>query len=131
VIASIADVRSGCYDQHHNDEHSPRQASPTGFAYPSSPYDLRHTAAVEKAYTVSNKTFKEVVMITEKKKVTKDTIIGDVIKNVPGGRAIIEKYFGNGCFTCPGINMESLSFGSMMHNLDPDKIVDEINKLEG
>ena len=69
-------------------------------------------------------------MITDKKKVTKDSIIGDVIKTVPGARAIIQKYFGNGCFTCPGINMESISFGSMMHNLDAQKIVDEINALE-
>jgi hypothetical protein len=75
--------------------------------------------------------FEEDPMLTEKKKVTKDTIIGDVIKNVPGGRAVIEKYFGNGCFTCAGINMESLSFGAMMHNLDVNKIVDEINGLEG
>ena len=70
-------------------------------------------------------------MLAEQKKVTKDTIIGDVIKNIPGGRAVIEKYFGNGCFTCAGINMESLSFGAMMHNLDVNKIVDEINSLEG
>jgi len=70
-------------------------------------------------------------MIMEKKKVTKDTIIGEVIRDVPGGKEIIQKYFGNGCFTCPGINMESLSFGAMMHNLDPNKIVDEINALEG
>lgn len=69
-------------------------------------------------------------MITDNKNVTKDSIIGDVIKTVPGARAIIEKYFGNGCFTCPGINMESISFGSMMHNLDAQKIVDEINALE-
>jgi hypothetical protein len=27
--------------------------------------------------------------------------------------------------------MESISFGSMMHNLDPEKIVKEINELEG
>jgi len=26
--------------------------------------------------------------------------------------------------------MESISFGSMMHNLDPEKIVKEINELE-
>jgi hybrid cluster-associated redox disulfide protein len=69
-------------------------------------------------------------MITEKKKVTKDSIIGDIIKMSPGAKAVIQKYFGGGCFTCPGINMESLSFGSMMHNMDPDKIVDEINALE-
>jgi hybrid cluster-associated redox disulfide protein len=69
-------------------------------------------------------------MITEKKKVTKDSIIGDIIKISPEAKAVIQKYFGNGCFTCPGINMESLSFGAMMHNLEPDRIVDELNALE-
>ena len=63
-------------------------------------------------------------------KFDKNSIIGEVIKASPEARKVIEKYFGNGCFTCPGINMESLSFGSMMHNLDPNKIVDEINALE-
>ena len=67
----------------------------------------------------------------DKKMVTKDTLIGDVIRDVPGAKDIIQKYFGGGCFTCPGINVESLSFGAMMHNLDPDKIVKEINELEG
>jgi len=69
-------------------------------------------------------------MITEKGKVTKDSLIGDVIKLSPKTKEVIQKYFGNGCFTCPGINVESISFGSMMHNLDPNKIVDEINALE-
>ena len=27
--------------------------------------------------------------------------------------------------------VESLSFGAMMHNLDPEKVVKEINELEG
>jgi hybrid cluster-associated redox disulfide protein len=67
----------------------------------------------------------------EKKVVTKDSLIGDVIRDVPGAKDIIQKYFGGGCFTCPGINVESLSFGAMMHNLDPDKVVKEINELEG
>jgi hybrid cluster-associated redox disulfide protein len=68
---------------------------------------------------------------TDKKLVTRDSLIGDVIRDVPGAKDIIQKYFGGGCFTCPGINVESLSFGAMMHNLDPDKIVKEINELEG
>ena len=68
---------------------------------------------------------------TEKKIVTKDSLIGDVIRDVPGAKDIIQKYFGGGCFTCPGLNVESLSFGAMMHNLDPDKVVKEINELEG
>ncbi len=62
--------------------------------------------------------------------ITKDSVIGDVIKAVPGAEKVIEKYFGTGCFTCPGINMESISFGATMHNVDPQKIVDEIKKLE-
>jgi len=68
---------------------------------------------------------------SEKKVITKDSLIGDVIRDVPGAKDIIQKYFGGGCFTCPGINVESLSFGAMMHNIDPDKIVKELNELEG
>jgi len=64
------------------------------------------------------------------KEVTKDTVIGDVIKEVPGAEKVIEKYFGNGCFTCPGIKVESIAFGAMMHNLDPKTVVAEINALE-
>ena len=61
--------------------------------------------------------------------VTRNSVIGEVIKNVPGARQVIEKYFGGGCFTCPGINMETIAFGATMHNMDPEKIVNEIKKL--
>ena len=62
-------------------------------------------------------------------KVDKNTIIGEVVKMSPETSKVIEKHFGNGCFTCPGINMESIGFGSMMHNLDPQVIVDEVNAV--
>jgi hybrid cluster-associated redox disulfide protein len=68
-------------------------------------------------------------MEATKKKVTKDTVIGDVIKDNPAATKVIERYFGNGCFTCPGIKVESIAFGAMMHNVDPEKIVKEINEL--
>ncbi|HBH62042.1 MAG TPA: hypothetical protein DDX85_09960 [Nitrospiraceae bacterium] len=61
--------------------------------------------------------------------ITKDSIIGDVIKNVPGADKVIEKYFGNGCFTCPGINMESIAFGATMHNMTPEIVVNDLKKL--
>lgn len=70
-------------------------------------------------------------MTENKMKVTKDSTIGQVINEVPGAKAIVEKYFGNGCFTCAGINVESIGFGAMMHNLDPEVIIKEINDLEG
>lgn len=63
-------------------------------------------------------------------KVTRDSIIGQVMKDVPGAEAVIKKYFGNGCFTCPGMNVESIAFGSMMHNLDPEVVIKELNELE-
>ncbi|MBI4690936.1 MAG: DUF1858 domain-containing protein [Nitrospirae bacterium] len=69
-------------------------------------------------------------MTTTKKKVTRDTVIGDVIKDDPAAAKVIEKYFGNGCFTCPGIRVESIAFGCMMHNIDPNKIVKELNEME-
>ena len=69
--------------------------------------------------------------MTATAKVDKNSIIGEVIKASPEARKVIERHFGNGCFTCPGINMESIGFGSMMHNLDPQVIVDEINEALG
>ncbi len=62
-------------------------------------------------------------------KITKDTVIGDVLKEIPQAERVIERYFGQGCFTCPGIKMESIAFGAMMHGIDPEPIVEEINKL--
>ena len=60
----------------------------------------------------------------------KDMNIGEVIKAHPGAEKIIEKYFGSGCFTCPGINMESITFGATMHGLDPEVIIKELNELD-
>jgi hybrid cluster-associated redox disulfide protein len=64
------------------------------------------------------------------KKFNKDMVIGDVLKTKPAAIKVIQKYFGQGCFTCPGMNMESVSFGAMMHNIDPEIIVKELNELE-
>ena len=69
--------------------------------------------------------------MAEEISVTKDSVIGDVIKSVPGAEDVIRKYFGDGCFTCPGINMESIAFGSTMHNTDPEVVVADIKKLMG
>ncbi len=64
------------------------------------------------------------------KKFTKDTVIGDVLTANPGAIKVIQKYFGQGCFTCPGMKMESISFGALMHNIDPEVVVKELNELE-
>lgn len=58
-----------------------------------------------------------------------ETLIGDVIRNLPGGEAVIKRYFGNGCFTCPGMNLESIAFGAMMHGLEPEPILRDLRAL--
>ncbi|MDO9123857.1 MAG: DUF1858 domain-containing protein [Deltaproteobacteria bacterium] len=65
------------------------------------------------------------------KKINKDMVSGEVLKANPEAIKVIQKYFGQGCFTCPGMNMESISFGAMMHNNDPEVIVKELNEIEG
>lgn len=62
--------------------------------------------------------------------ITKNSVIGEIIKEVPGAEEVIRKYFGGGCFTCPGINVETITFGAAMHNVDPEKIVEDIKKLQ-
>ncbi|MHB1003760.1 MAG: DUF1858 domain-containing protein [Thermoleophilia bacterium] len=60
-----------------------------------------------------------------------ETILGDIVEHIPGGADIIEKYFGNGCFSCPGIRMESIDFGSTMHGIDASIIIQELKELTG
>ncbi|MEK7280817.1 MAG: DUF1858 domain-containing protein [Chloroflexota bacterium] len=59
----------------------------------------------------------------------KTTNIGEVVKGHPEAAKVIEKYFGKGCFTCPGMKTESLGFGAMMHNIDVNVLIKELNEL--
>ncbi len=65
-------------------------------------------------------------------KITKDMSIGEVLEKYPGTEKVFLKFFGNGCFTCPGSKVENIAFGSTMHNVDADVVVKELNEaLEG
>lgn len=63
-------------------------------------------------------------------KITKDMVIGDILDKKPEAESVIAKYFGMGCFTCPGVRMESLELGASIHGIDAEQIVDEINALD-
>ncbi len=63
----------------------------------------------------------------KKIKIDKDMNIGEVLDKYPEAQRIFQKYFGKGCFNCPGSRMETISFGALMHNQDPKVIVDELN----
>lgn len=60
--------------------------------------------------------------------ITKKSSIGEVIQKYPQTEGVFKKYFGSGCFTCPGSKMEDIAFGALMHNMDPEIIVKELNE---
>ncbi len=60
-------------------------------------------------------------------KITKKSSIGEVFTKYPETEPVFQKYFGSGCFTCPGSKMEDIAFGAMMHNIQPEKIIEELN----
>lgn len=68
-------------------------------------------------------------MSEEDFEITKKSTIGEVFKKYPETEPVFEKYFGSGCFTCPGSKMEDIAFGAMMHNISPDKIIEELNEI--
>jgi hybrid cluster-associated redox disulfide protein len=62
-------------------------------------------------------------------KISKDMVIGDLLKLCPEVKPVIENYFGKGCFSCPGIIMETLAFGAGMHGVDVEKMLEEIREV--
>jgi len=59
--------------------------------------------------------------------ITKEMSIGDVLAKYPATEQVFLKFFGNGCFTCPGSKLENIAFGATMHNVDADQVVEELN----
>lgn len=59
-------------------------------------------------------------------KVTKEMNIGELL-NLDPTIAPILMAAGMHCLGCPASQAESLEMASMVHNLDPDDLVEEIN----
>jgi hybrid cluster-associated redox disulfide protein len=63
-------------------------------------------------------------------KVTKDTVIGEVLRAHPEAIRVLMKY-NMGCVACMGATNESIEQGAAMHGIDPEPIVKELNELFG
>ena len=59
-------------------------------------------------------------------KITKEIIIGDLLDANPGAAEILLKA-GMHCLGCPSARGETLEEASMIHGMDIDVLVDEIN----
>lgn len=59
-------------------------------------------------------------------KISKDILIADLIKADPNIVAILMRA-GMHCIGCPSAQGESLEEASLVHGIDPDLLVDQIN----
>ncbi len=60
-----------------------------------------------------------------------DRLIGDIIISHPAARAVFQKYFGAGCFDCPGQAFESIDMACRMHGVEGAKFLRELNAAIG
>lgn len=61
------------------------------------------------------------------KKVTKDTTIADLVRDDPEAADMLRQK-GLGCTGCPMAQFETIEMGAAGHGLDPQEIIDEINR---
>lgn len=64
--------------------------------------------------------------MSSKALITKDTTITKVIEICPNAAEIFKKY-KMGCLVCMAASAETIEEGALMHDVDAQKIVDELN----
>jgi len=60
-------------------------------------------------------------------KKTKETLIGEALRINPRAAEILMRY-GMGCVGCPSAQMESTEQAAMVHGIDLEKLLEELNK---
>ena len=61
-------------------------------------------------------------------KVTKDTMIGELLQSDEGVAPILLN-IGMHCLGCPSSQMETIEQAAMVHGIDSEMLVDEINSF--
>lgn len=69
--------------------------------------------------------------VTRGEPIKADNILGDILSVYPEADKVFRKYYGEGCFSCPGQATESVKQSAMMHNVDTKQILTELNKAAG
>ncbi|MBI5184153.1 MAG: DUF1858 domain-containing protein [Nitrospinae bacterium] len=62
--------------------------------------------------------------------ITKDSSINEILKEFPESAKVFDKY-NMGCMGCMGASAESVENGALMHGLDANMIVEELNRIIG
>ncbi|MGA7105729.1 MAG: DUF1858 domain-containing protein [Candidatus Deferrimicrobiaceae bacterium] len=60
-----------------------------------------------------------------------ENILGDILSAYPETEKVFRKYYGDGCFSCPGQATESVKQSAMMHNVNEKEILTDLNRAAG
>jgi hybrid cluster-associated redox disulfide protein len=60
-----------------------------------------------------------------------DNILGEILAAYPETEKVFRKYYGDGCFSCPGQATESVKQSAMMHNVSEKQLLAELNLAAG
>ena len=60
-----------------------------------------------------------------------DHILGEILAAYPETEKVFRKYYGDGCFSCPGQATESVKQSAMMHNVSEKQLLSELNHVAG
>jgi hybrid cluster-associated redox disulfide protein len=60
-----------------------------------------------------------------------DHILGEILGAYPETEKVFRKYYGDGCFSCPGQATESVKQSAMMHNVSEKQLLAELNQAAG
>lgn len=63
--------------------------------------------------------------------ITHEHVIGDILKVYPATDKVFRKYYGAACFSCPGQATESVMQSAMMHNVNENEVLADLNKAAG
>jgi hybrid cluster-associated redox disulfide protein len=77
--------------------------------------------------STSSNTLKEKPQIPTAETVDGSLLIGTVMEQYPETRTVFQKYFGAGCFDCPGQMYESIDMACRMHGVDQQTFLKELN----
>lgn len=59
--------------------------------------------------------------------ITKEMTIGEVVQKFPKTIQVFHRY-GMSCLGCPATQFENVEQGAIMHGIDIEKLIEELNK---
>jgi hypothetical protein len=57
-------------------------------------------------------------------------LIGDIVKEYPETTEVLKKYFGEGCLRRAGFKIKTLEIACILFDVDPYRMIQEIEKIQ-